>query len=701
MTKKQKKVLYRIIIASILLIVLHFLPVSGMLAFGLYLIPYFVIGYDILRKAFLGIIRGQVFDENFLMAVATVGAMALAVYEELTGGEGEFAEGVAVMLFYQIGELFQAVAVGKSRRNITALMDIRPDYANIEGEDGKLEQVDPDDVEIGTVIVVQPGEKVPIDGIVTFGSSTLNTSALTGESVPRSVKEGEEIISGCINLSGLLKIQTTKEFGESTVSKILDLVENSSMKKSKSENFISKFAKIYTPAVCIGALVLAILPPVILLLLGKPAQFPTWIIRALTFLVISCPCALVISIPLSFFGGIGGASASGILVKGSNYLEAMAQARYVVFDKTGTLTRGTFEVTEICPSKELLESCGQEVEKARREILEYAAYAESYSTHPISKSLKEAYAKTIAEDEAIDAGKADPEWKAIANGKAGLKRKTNVAGKADPNGKTPDAGKDWQEAMETGNVLQAGRVTDAQEISGHGVSAAVDGKSVSVGNAKLMKSLGLAYEEAKGVGTVVYVAVDGVYAGYVLIADVIKDHAKEALAGLKAAGIKKTIMLTGDNKAVAEHVAKELGIDEVKSELLPADKVAAVEELLAAKGEKENLAFVGDGINDAPVLSRADVGIAMGALGSDAAIEAADIVLMDDDPAKIALTMKIARKCLRIVYENITFALAVKGLCLILGAFGIANMWMAIFADVGVMVLAVLNAIRCLKVSDR
>ncbi|MBR4731273.1 MAG: heavy metal translocating P-type ATPase [Lachnospiraceae bacterium] len=677
MTKKQKKILYRIIIASVLLIVLHFLPVSGMLAFGLYLIPYFVIGYDILRKAVLGIIRGQVFDENFLMAVATVGAMALAVYEELTGGEGEFAEGVAVMLFYQIGELFQAVAVGKSRRNITALMDIRPDYANVEGEDGGLEQVDPDDVEIGTVIVVQPGEKVPIDGIVVSGSSTLNTSALTGESVPRSVKEGEEIISGCINLSGLLKIQTTKEFGESTVSKILDLVENSSMKKSKSENFISKFAKIYTPAVCIGALALAILPPVILLLLGKPAQFPTWIIRALTFLVISCPCALVISIPLSFFGGIGGASACGILVKGSNYLEAMAQARYVVFDKTGTLTRGTFEVTEICPSKEMLELCGHNLEVARRVILEYAAYAESYSTHPISKSLKEAYAKTIAEDEAV------------ALGKEGRK--------ADP----ASAGEEWQSAMESGQVLQAGRVTEAQEISGHGVSAVVDGKSVSVGNAKLMKSLGLAYEEAKGVGTVVYVAVDGTYAGYVLIADVIKDHAKEALADLKAAGIKKTIMLTGDNKAVADHVAKELGIDEVKSELLPADKVEAVEELLAAKGEKENLAFVGDGINDAPVLSRADVGIAMGALGSDAAIEAADIVLMDDNPAKIALTMKIARKCLRIVYENITFALAVKGLCLILGAVGIANMWMAIFADVGVMVLAVLNAIRCLKVADK
>ena len=662
MTKKQKKVLYRIIIAAALLVVLHFLPVDGMLAFALYLIPYFVIGYDILRKAALGIVRGQVFDENFLMAVATVGAMALGVYEELQGGEGEFVEGVAVMLFYQIGELFQAVAVGKSRKNITALMDIRPDYANIENENGKLEQVDPDDVEIGTIILVQPGEKVPIDGIVVSGSSTLNTSALTGESVPRDVKEGEEIISGCVNLSGLLKIQTTKEFGESTVSKILDLVENSSMKKSKSENFISKFAKIYTPAVCIGALVLAILPPVVLLLLGRPAQFPTWIIRALTFLVISCPCALVISIPLSFFGGIGGASACGILVKGSNYLEAMAATKYVVFDKTGTLTKGVFEVTKICPAKELLAENGQDLEEARCKLLEYAAYAESYSNHPISKSLKEAYARTMAEDE------------------------------------TPEARQEKQVAIQTGQVLQPGRATDTQEISGHGVKATVDGKEVCVGNAKLMKSMGLAYEEACDVGTVAYVAVDGAYAGHIIISDVVKEHAKEAMEGLKAAGIKKTVMLTGDSKAVAENVAKELGLDEVHSELLPGDKVEAVEALLAAKGPKEVLAFVGDGINDAPVLSRADIGIAMGALGSDAAIEAADVVLMDDNPAKIALAMKIARKCLRIVYENIVFALAIKGLCLILGALGLANMWMAIFADVGVMVLAVLNAIRCLKV---
>ena len=658
MTKKQKKVLWRIIIAAVLLIILHFLPVKGMALFGLYLIPYLVIGYDILRKAALGILHGEVFDENFLMAVATIGAMALAVYEELRGGEGEFVEGVAVMLFYQIGELFQAVAVGKSRKNITALMDIRPDYANVEGENGELEQVDPDDVEIGTVIVVQPGEKVPIDGVVVEGSSTLNTSALTGESVPRSVKEGEEIISGCVNLSGLLKIQTTKEFGESTVSKILDLVENSSMKKSRSENFISKFAKYYTPAVCYGALALAILPPIVLLVMGRPADFPTWIIRALTFLVISCPCALVISIPLSFFGGIGGASACGILVKGSNYLEAMAQTKYVVFDKTGTLTRGTFEVTKIEPSEEFCRKAGVAGEVAKKRLLEYAAYVEGYSNHPISKSLKEAYVKTLLED-----GTAE------------------------------------KEAMfRTGNPLQLSRVTEAEEISGHGVKAMVDGVQVCAGNVKLMKSLGLAYEENVGLGTVVHVAVNGAYAGFVLISDVIKDGAKEAIASLKAAGVKKAVMLTGDNKDVAENVAKTLGVDEVQSELLPGDKVEAVEALLAAKGQKENLAFVGDGINDAPVLSRADVGIAMGALGSDAAIEAADIVLMDDDPRKIALTMKIARKCLRIVYENIVFALAVKGICLILGAFGIANMWMAIFADVGVMVLAVLNAVRCLKV---
>ncbi|MBP5264783.1 MAG: heavy metal translocating P-type ATPase [Lachnospiraceae bacterium] len=662
MNKKQKKVLYRIIAASVLLVVLHFLPVSGMLAFALYLIPYFVIGYDILRKAFLGIVRGQVFDENFLMAVATVGAMALGVYEELSGGEGEFAEGVGVMLFYQIGELFQAVAVGKSRRNITALMDIRPDYANIENENGELEQVDPDDVEIGTVIVVQPGEKVPIDGVIISGSSTLNTAALTGESVPREAAEGDEIISGCVNLTGLLKIRTTKEFGESTVSKILDLVENSSMKKSRSENFISKFAKVYTPAVCISALVLAVLPPIVLMVLGRPANFPTWIIRALTFLVISCPCALVISIPLSFFGGIGGASASGILVKGSNYLEAMAQTKYVVFDKTGTLTRGVFEVTKLCPSAALLEEHHGNTEEARQALLEAAAYAESYSGHPISKSLKEAYARTIAEDAAL----------ALQE--------------------------ERKEAIQTGQVLLPGRVTDAQEIGGHGVKALVDGKEVCVGNAKLMKSLGLEYEEACDVGTVVFVAVDGAYAGHIIISDVIKDGAKEAILGLKAAGVKKTVMLTGDNKTVAESVAKTLGLDEVKAELLPADKVEAVEALLAAKDTTENLAFVGDGINDAPVLSRADIGIAMGALGSDAAIEAADVVLMDDNPAKIAVAMKIARKCLRIVYENIVFALAVKAICLILGAVGLANMWMAIFADVGVMVLAVLNAIRCLKV---
>lgn len=633
MTKKQKKVLYRILIASVLLVILHFLPVSGLAAFGLYLIPYLVIGYDILRKAFLGITRGQIFDENFLMAIATVGAMALGVYEELTGGEGEFVEGVAVMLFYQIGELFQAVAVGKSRRNITALMDIRPDYANLEGENGNLEQVDPEDVEIGTVIVVQPGEKVPIDGVVVSGSSTLNTSALTGESVPRSVGEGDEIVSGCVNLSGLLKIQTTKEFGESTVSKILDLVENSSMKKSRSENFISKFAKYYTPSVCGAALALAILPPVVLLLMGRPAMFPTWIIRALTFLVISCPCALVISIPLSFFGGIGGASSSGILVKGSNYLEAMAQAKYVVFDKTGTLTKGVFEVTKVAPAGDFQEA----------ELLTYAAHAEGYSTHPIAKSIREHYGKEISLD----------------------------------------------------------RVTDVEEISGHGVKALVDGVQVHAGNAKLMKRLGLSYEENPGVGTVVYLAVDGKYAGYVLISDVVKSEAKEAITALKAAGIQKTVMLTGDNRAVAESVARELGLDEVRSELLPGDKVEAVEALLAQKGPKENLAFVGDGINDAPVLSRADIGIAMGALGSDAAIEAADIVLMDDNPKKIALAMQIARKCLRIVYENIVFALTVKGLCLILGAVGLANMWMAIFADVGVMVLAVLNAIRCLKVDAK
>ena len=638
MTKKQKKVLYRIIIAAVLLVVLHFLPVSGYLKFALYLIPYAIIGYDILRKAVLGIIHGEVFDENFLMAVATVGAMLLAIYNELHGADAEFAEGVAVMLFYQIGELFQAVAVGKSRKNISALMDIRPDYANIEGADGNLEQVDPDEVGIGTIIVVQPGEKVPIDGIVREGSSTLNTSALTGESVPRSVKAGEEVISGCVNITGLLKIETTKEFGESTVSKILDLVENSSMKKAKTENFITKFAKYYTPAVCYSALALAVLPCLINLLMGNPTNWSTWVIRALTFLVISCPCALVISIPLSFFGGIGGASSCGILVKGSNYLEALAETKYVVFDKTGTLTKGVFEVTEIRPD------AGWQAggEDAKAKLLEYAAYAESYSNHPISKSLKEAY------------------------------------------GQEPDKTK----------------VTDVEEIGGHGVTAVVNGVKVAAGNAKLMKKLGLRYEENTGIGTVVHMAVDGVYAGFILISDVVKEQSADAIAALKAAGVKKTVMLTGDSKAVAEHVATQLGLDEVKSELLPADKVEAVEALLEEKSAKENLAFVGDGINDAPVLSRADIGVAMGALGSDAAIEAADIVLMDDNPMKLALAIRISRKCLRIVYENIVFALAVKAVCLFLGAIGIANMWAAIFADVGVMVIAVLNAIRCLKVKE-
>ncbi len=622
MTKKQKKVLIRIIVAAILLVILHFVPLEGLWLGLLYLIPYAVIGYDILRKAVLGIMHGEVFDENFLMAVATVGAMGL----------GEYSEGVAVMLFYQIGELFQSVAVGKSRQNISALMDIRPDYANIEAEDGSLEQVDPDDVEIGTIIVVRPGEKVPIDGVVVEGTSTLNTSALTGESVPREITVDQDVISGCVNLTGLLKIRTTKEFGESTVSKILDLVENSSMKKSKSENFITKFARYYTPAVCYSALALAILPPVINLIMGNPAAWSTWIIRALTFLVISCPCALVISIPLSFFGGIGAASACGILVKGSNYLEAMSETKYVVFDKTGTLTKGVFDVTGIYPGQGFTEE----------ELLEYAAYAESYSSHPISKSLKNAY----------------------------------------------------------GKELDASNVSDVEEISGHGVTAKVNGRQVAAGNAKLMKSLNLAYTENTGVGTVVHVAVDGNYAGYILISDVIKDGAKEAIASLKNSGVKKCIMLTGDSKTVAEHVASELKLDEVHSELLPADKVSCVEKLLQEKGAKEKLAFVGDGINDAPVLSRADIGIAMGALGSDAAIEAADVVLMDDNPAKIALAMRISRKCLRIVYENIVFALAVKAICLILGALGIANMWVAIFADVGVMVLAVLNAIRCLRIKN-
>lgn len=640
MTKKQKKVLYRIIVSLVLLIIIGFLPVEGWLQAVLYLIPYLVIGYDILKKAFLGIIHGEVFDENFLMAVATIGAMLL----------GDYQEGSAVMLFYQIGELFQSVAVGKSRKNITALMDIRPDYANIEKEDGQLEQVDPDEVAVGTIIVVQPGEKVPIDGVVMEGSSSLNTSALTGESLPREVKEGDEVISGCVNQAGLLKIRTTKEFGESTVSKILDLVENSSMKKSKAENFITKFARYYTPAVCYSALALAIIPPVVCLIAGISPEWSKWIIRALTFLVISCPCALVISIPLSFFGGIGGASSRGILVKGSNYLEALANTKYVVFDKTGTLTKGVFEVTQIKASeafKTLAADEGKDARdaetKAEEKLLAYAAYAESYSNHPISKSLKEAYGKEIEHT----------------------------------------------------------KVSDVEEISGHGVSALVEGHKVAAGNAKLMNTLHLQYEEPAKVGTVVYVAVDDAYAGYILISDVVKDGAADAIKGLKKEGIKKTVMLTGDAKKVADYVAAQLGVDEVRSELLPADKVEQVEQLLASKEKKEVLAFVGDGINDAPVLSRADIGIAMGAMGSDAAIEAADVVLMDDDPRKIALAMKISRKCLRIVHENIVFALAVKAVCLILSAIGIANMWVAIFADVGVMVIAVLNAVRCLTVSEK
>ena len=620
MNKKQKKMLIRIIIAAVLIVVFSLLPAEGYLRFVLFMIPYLVIGYDILKKAFKGILNKQVFDENFLMAVATVGAILL----------GDYSEGVAVMLFYQIGELFQSYAVGKSRRNISELMDIRPDYANIE-KDGTLEQVDPDEVEIGTIIVVQPGEKVPIDGVITEGTSTLNTSALTGESLPRDAKAGDEVISGCINMTGLLKIRTTKEFGESTVSKILELVENSSSRKSKSENFISKFAKYYTPAVCYGALALAFIPPIVLLIMGKPAMWGDWIYRALTFLVISCPCALVISIPLSFFAGIGGASNQGILVKGSNYLETLAQTKYVVFDKTGTMTQGVFEVSGIHHN-----------EMPDEKLLEYAALAECSSSHPISKSLQKAYGKPIDRN----------------------------------------------------------RVTDIEEISGNGVIAKVDSISVAAGNTKLMNRLGIAYQDCHHVGTVVHMAIDGKYAGHILISDIIKPHAKEAIAELKKAGISKTVMLTGDSKRVADQVAGELGIQEVYSELLPADKVSRVEELLNQKSEKDKLAFVGDGINDAPVLSRADIGIAMGALGSDAAIEAADIVLMDDDPLKISKAIKIARKCIRIVYENIYFAIGIKILCLILGALGIANMWVAIFADVGVMILAVLNAVRTLFVKN-
>lgn len=637
MTKKQKKVLIRIIVSAVLLVAMAVtfavLDKTGMvnlenpsvmwrcIEIVAYLIPYLIIGYDILKKAFLGIIHGEVFDENFLMAIATVGAMVL----------GEYKEASAVMLFYQVGELFQSYAVGKSRKNITALMDIRPDYANIE-KDGKLEQVDPDDVQIGTVIVVQPGEKVPIDGKVVEGSSSLNTSALTGESVPREVHVGDEIISGCVNLNGLIKIETTKEFGESTVSKILDLVENSSMKKSRSENFITRFAKYYTPAVCIAALALAVLPPLVNMIMGNPAAWSKWIIRALTTLVISCPCALVISIPLSFFGGIGGASAKGILVKGSNYLEALSYTKYVVCDKTGTLTKGVFQVTEIHPVSGMTEA----------DLLEKAAFVESYSNHPISKSLKEAY----------------------------------------------------------GREIDNNRVTDAREISGHGVSAVVDGHEVAAGNVKLMKKMNIEAAVPASVGTEIHVAVDGKYAGYILISDVVKPNAKEAISGLKAAGVEKVVMLTGDARKVADAVGRELGVDEVRSELLPGDKVDEVEKLIAAKGEKEKLAFVGDGINDAPVLSRADIGIAMGALGSDAAIEAADIVLMDDDPAKIATAMKISKKTLRIVHQNIVFALVIKFACLALGAVGFVNMWWAIFADVGVMILAVLNATRALSFKE-
>lgn len=655
MSKKQKKVLYRIVAALVLVAVLSFMPVKGWLRFVLYLVPYLIIGYDILRKAILGMIHGELFDENFLMAVATVGAMIL----------GDYREGVAVMIFYQIGELFQSVAVGKSRKNISALMDIRPDYANVESASGELEQVDPDEVAIGTRIVVRPGERVPIDGVVVEGSSALNTSALTGESIPREVGTGDEIISGCVNLSGLLKIQTTKEFGESTVSKILELVENSSMRKAKVENFISKFARYYTPVVCYSAVALAIIPPVIRMLMGNPADWAVWIVRALTFLVISCPCALVISIPLSFFGGIGGASSCGILVKGANYLEALAKTGYVVFDKTGTLTKGVFQVTEIVPAEQTCngQNSGQQLfgqqfseqqlseqqlseqqvrDRVKQQLLKTAAYAESYSNHPISKSLKEAY----------------------------------------------------------GEAIDYNLISEVEEISGHGVTALVEGKRVAAGNARLMDTLGITVTEPTHIGTIVYVAIDGAYAGYIQIADVIKEQSHTAIQDLKKQGVRKTVMLTGDSSQVADAVARELGIDEVRSELLPTDKVTQVEQLLTQKKRGELLAFVGDGINDAPVLSRADIGIAMGAMGSDAAIEAADVVLMDDNPAKIAQAIQISRKCLGIVYQNIVFALGIKALCLILGALGKANMWLAIFADVGVMVIAVLNAVRCLKVKQ-
>lgn len=625
MNKKQKKMLTRIVIAAAMLIVLHFLPVTGLVRLALYLVAYLVIGYDILRKAWKGILNGRVFDENFLMAVATVGAFALAIYEK----SGDYTEAISVMLFYQIGELFQSYAVGRSRKNISELMDIRPDYANIE-RDGRLEKVDPDEVEIGSTIIVQPGEKVPIDGVVLTGASSLNTSALTGESLPRDVKAGDEIISGCINMTGVLTIQTTKEFGESTVSKILELVEDSSSHKSRSEDFIAKFARVYTPAVCYGALALAVLPPLVrMLFMGLSAQWGEWIYRALTFLVISCPCALVISIPLSFFAGIGGASKEGILIKGSNYLETLSEVKTVVFDKTGTLTQGVFEVTGVHHNK---------MEEER--LLEYAALAECASSHPISKSLQKAYGREIDRD----------------------------------------------------------RVSDIQELSGKGICAKVDGHDVAAGNTKLMALLGVEYRDCHRVGTIIHMAIDGEYAGHIVISDVVKPTAKEAIAALKHAGVEKTVMLTGDAKRVADQVASELGVDRVCSELLPADKVKKVEELLADKGSKDKLAFVGDGINDAPVLTRADIGIAMGAMGSDAAIEAADVVLMDDDPMKIAKAIKISRKCIGIVYQNIIFALVVKFGCLALGALGIANMWAAIFADVGVMILAVLNAIRALRV---
>ena len=623
MTKKQKKMLVRIIITAVMLVGLKFIPLTGIPQLAAYLVAYLVIGYDILKKAGKGILNGRAFDENFLMAIATLGAFFLAVWTK----SGDYVEGIAVMLFYQIGELFQSYAVGKSRRNISALMDIRPDYANIE-QDGKLEQVDPDEVAVGSVIVVQPGEKVPLDGVVVSGSASLNTSALTGESLPRDVKEGDEIISGCIDMNGVLKVRTTKEFGESTVSKILDLVENASSRKSRSEAFISRFARIYTPAVCIAAVVLAIALPVVRLALGLAPDWTSWIYRALTFLVVSCPCALVISIPLSFFAGIGGASKEGILIKGSNYLEALSESKYVVFDKTGTLTQGVFEVTGVHHS---------EMEEAK--LLEYAALAECASSHPISKSLQKAY----------------------------------------------------------GREIERSRVSDIEEISGHGIVAKVDGHAVAAGNSKLMRKLGISYQDCHSVGTIIHMAIDGKYAGHIVISDVVKPHSGEAIAALKKSGVAKTVMLTGDSKRVADQVAAELGIDEVHSELLPGDKVDEVEKLLAQKGSREKLAFVGDGINDAPVLSRADIGIAMGAMGSDAAIEAADVVLMDDDPLQIAKAIGISRKCIGIVRQNIVFSLVVKFACLALTALGYANMWAAIFADVGVMIIAVLNAIRALK----